>query len=553
MRKLIVLVFVVLVIVAGGTSYYYYLDNSKTDIAYLASDRPTLTVLNTSYEEVEIPRGGKVVAKIKESIINGDIYHEFTYEDQEAMGDEVYYVKNDDLVFSLGDVVRETEMVVYRVAAIYKDIDGSLIYDRPLEPGEVVEVIGFNEIAEDGTVDYYKIRIDDIEGFVNSKYLCYEGEEAIAEYAAIHSGREDLYGGGDAASLDYFPNEKLQSADNVMPEYVKAVYLNAEAVKNIDEYITMAQGSDVNAFVVDIRDTDVISYASKIMKDYSKSSYDHAFMSFEEYQKQMEKVKEAGIYLIGRITVFKDTYYAKDNPDEAIYDNTKEAIFYYGGAYWPTPYSRKAWEYNVLLAKEAVVEMGFNEIQFDYVRFPDLIYNYEKNGEIDMRNQHNETKAQAIQRFLMYACDELHKVDAYVSADTFGETSNSYVAAYGQYWPAISNVVDVISAMPYPDHFNAHDYGIKEVVWQVPQKLLSIWAAQAAVRQTEIPTPAIDRTWIQGYDSIKSPYVVYNADKIYEQAQGLKEGGLNGGFIVWNGSASLAKYESYASAFERLE
>lgn len=282
MRKLIALVFVVLIVVAGGTSYYYYLDNSKTDIAYLASDHPTLTVLDMNYEEVEITRGSKVVAKIKETDIDGSIYHEFTYEDEE-MGDAIYFVQNDDLVFDIKDVVREQEMVVYRPAVIYKDIDGSLIYDRPLEAGDKVTVIGFNKLLEDGTVDYYKIKIDDIEGFVSSKYLCFEDEEMTAEFAAIHEDRDDLYGGGDAASLDYFPNEKLNSQDNVMPDYVKAVYLNAEAVKNIDKYIDMAESSGVNAFVVDIRDTDVISYASEIMKDYSETSYEHAFMSFEEY------------------------------------------------------------------------------------------------------------------------------------------------------------------------------------------------------------------------------------------------------------------------------
>ena len=79
----------------------------------------------------------------------------------------------------------------------------------------------------------------------------------------------------------------------------------------------------------------------------------------------------------------------------------------------------------------------------------------------------------------MYACDELHDLHAYVSADVFGETSNNYVTAYGQYWPAISNVVDVISPMPYPDHFGSHAYDIEEVVWTVPYKLMYAWGSQA--------------------------------------------------------------------------
>ena len=209
------------------------------------------------------------------------------------------------------------------------------------------------------------------------------------------------------------------------------------------------------------------------------------------------------------------------------------------------------WEYNVALAVEAVKEFGFNEIQFDYVRFPDRTYSLEQNGTINLNNTYNESKAMAIQLFLMYACDEIHKVGAYVSADVFGESANSYVTGYGQYWPAISNVVDVISAMPYPDHFNAHDYGIKEYVWEVPYKLLKSWGASVVIRQEETTTPAVVRTWIQAYNTIKSPYVIYDADKISEQIEGLYENGLTGGYITWNSASSLSKYKEISSAFKK--
>ena len=123
------------------------------------------------------------------------------------------------------------------------------------------------------------------------------------------------------------------------------------------------------------------------------------------------------------------------------------------GSYWPTPYSRAVWQYKVDQAVEAVELMGFNEIQYDFVRFPELTQSYEKNGTIDFHNTYGETKAQAIQRFLMYAADILREKGVYVSADVFGESAFNYVTAYGQYWPAISNVVDAISGMPYPDHY----------------------------------------------------------------------------------------------------
>ena len=77
--------------------------------------------------------------------------------------------------------------------------------------------------------------------------------------------------------------------------------------------------------------------------------------------------------------------------------------------------------------------MGFNEIQFDYVRFPDNTDQYEASGDIDFRNEYGETKAQAIQRFLMYATDILHEYGVYVGADVFGETSRSLVVTLDRF------------------------------------------------------------------------------------------------------------------------
>ena len=152
----------------------------------------------------------------------------------------------------------------------------------------------------------------------------------------------------------------------------------------------------------------------------------------------------------------------------------------------------------------------------------------------------------------MYAVDELHSVGAYVSADVFGETSNNYVTAYGQYWPAISSVVDVISPMPYPDHFNAHAYNIEEVVWEVPYKLLLAWGKEAKKMQDITPNRARVRTFIQGYNSISRPYVVYDNEKLLDQINGLADAGiLDNGYIVWNAGSYIDNYCLYEDALSR--
>ena len=191
--------------------------------------------------------------------------------------------------------------------------------------------------------------------------------------------------------------------------------------------------------------------------------------------------------------------------------------------------------------------MGFNEIQFDYVRFPEDAYNMSQNSSTDFKNKYNEEKAEAVQNFLYYAADQIHKENVYLSVDVFGECSGTYVTSYGQYWPAISNIVDVISSMPYTDHF-----GRSVDTWSNAYQTVNNWAKGAAERQKEIPTPAVARTWITAYDTpYWNPTVTYDATKISDQARALSNAGLKGGFITWNSSSNINKYNQIKSAFSK--
>jgi hypothetical protein len=320
-------------------------------------------------------------------------------------------------------------------------------------------------------------------------------------------------------------------------------------IGNIDAYIEYAKATKINAFVVDIKDNEAPAYKSNVYKELSPTNYEHANNSFEKYQSAIRKLKDAGFYVIGRITVFKDKYFCLDNPDIAIMNNKTNEPYLHSDTYWPSPYQRKVWEFNVSLAKEAISEMGFNEIQFDYVRFPDRTGSAEKDGTMNFRNTYNEEKAQAIQAFIMYATDELHKLKAYVSVDVFGESAYNYVTAYGQYWASISNVVDVISGMPYPDHFNENEFGFAKP-WMVPYELLNLWGSSYVMkRQSEIPTPAITRTWVQTYDA-KDGYK-YGVEQIDAEIRGLFDAGLDGGYMTWLSYSSLERYKSQVEVYSK--
>lgn len=510
---------------------------------YLSSNTIQVKLYDMNYTEIkELPRGTKV-QELEKVQNENETYIKIKYEDQE------YLVKEENLN---EDIVQEKEIYVRTPSILYENEDGKIL--SQLKKGDKLEITGYDKLDVTGKVNMYKVKQDGIEGYVYEKYLNQNEQEALKNYDngyyETHLSRNDTLGGGDAASLDYYPYEKPIFKDNPMPEEVNALYINAQSVKNIDEYIEIAKQTKINAFVVDIKDNTSPAYKSEVMKKLSPTNYSNAILETDEYKSAIKKIKDNNFYAIGRITTFKDDYYAIDNPTDTIYDKRSNEPFNHNDSYWPSAYSRNVWYFNVELAKEAVNTMGFNEIQFDYVRFPDRTSYLEQ--YLDYKNQYNETKAQALQQFVMYACDELHKLDVYVSIDVFAESAHQYVTAYGQYFSAISNIADVISPMPYPDHFNEHQYGIENVVWTVPYELIYIWANNYVnERQQETTTPAIVRTWIQTYDTIREPYITYDNNKVSDQIKGLYDAGIKTGYITWNSGSSIYKYKTLMEAFNR--
>ena len=459
----------------------------------------------------------------------------------------VYLQEGAAWVSDPADVIPAHTLYV-RTAVNLRDVEGKLL-DTFADKGAAVEVTGCDYVSEAGQIHMYRVNFDGQEGYIMPWYLTDSEERAKANYDdgdyAVHEGRGNRYGGGGAANLDYYPREKGPIEGNTMPEECRALYIVAWRVAEVEDYIALAKDSGINAFVVDITDGGSIGYAGEVMKANCPSAAAAANNTVEDYQTAIQKLKDAGYYVIGRITTFNDSYFVKDHPEYAITDPDGSPLKL-NGEYWPTAYNRSAWQYKVDLAVEAAQLMGFHEIQFDYVRFPDLTWYYEEAGTIDYHNTYGESKAQAIQRFLMYATDILHEQGVYVSADVYGESAYNYVTAYGQYWPAISNVVDAISGMPYPDHFSASgDWR----PWEHPYDTLYSWGNSVMYRQDETATPAVVRTWIQAYNAIREPYNTYGPDEVAAQIRGLREAGCTGGFMTWNSGSSMDKYRSLLPAF----
>ena len=486
-------------------------------------------------EDKDLVRGTKV-SSYKDTITKDNkSYTKIDYDKS------IYYVDSGSLVKDAKSAVLEKVKYVRTSVTVYQNSEDSKI-ESFIKKGNKIDVTDYDKLLEDGSVNMYKIKNDNTEGWVYGKYLVNDEESANEVYnenSVYDTHKDRKYGlrelyGGKASTLDYYPYEKVEFENNKLLKSAKAMYLNAGTIGSIDSYLKIAKENGVNAIVVDIKDG-ALAYSSEVAKEISPTAYKTAINDNSLYKAAIDKIKEAGIYAIGRIVVFNDTHYAKDHPEDCI-----------NSTGWPSAYSRNVWYYNVELAKEAAREMGFNEIQFDYVRFPENAYNLSV-AKADFKNKYDEEKAEAVQNFLFYATDQIHKEGIYLSVDVFGECSSEYVTAYGQYWPAISNIVDAISSMPYTDHF-----GRSVDTWTNAYQTVNNWAKGASARQKEIPTPAVARTWITAYDTpYWNPKVIYNASKIEDQVRALYDAGLDGGFITWNSASSLAKYEQIKSAFAK--
>lgn len=557
--KNIIIVFIMTLITAGSFGAFLTLtiDEPPHEVAYAAADKPLVKVYtktDNGFSDAGTVVRGTMVEMFKESEeIDGKAYNRLvdasavlkqdtknTESDEE---DADYYIESVNLTKLKKDVVREESVFVRTPATVYAEEKGPAIASFAAK-GSELRVTGYDELLSDGSVRKYKIAYGEGEktgeGYVYGKYMVSTKEEAEAVYEPVYETvKNDNYGmklyGGKAAHLDYYPRGKTKIEGNEFCENAKAMYVNGTAAVNPGKYVKLIKSTDCNAVVIDIKDG-YLAYKSDVAKELSPSSYKTGYASVKDYKKGIDAYRETGAYLIGRIVVFNDPIYAKDHPEDC--------IKYGGDSGWPSAFSRNVWEYNVRLAIEAVKLFGFNEIQFDYVRFPESSYEMSRSGKANFRNKYEEEKGQAVQNFCIYAADMLHEEGSYMSVDVFGESAYGYMTAYGQYWPGIANVADAISAMPYTDHMGA------DGAWENPYRTMLAWSKKAKKQQDKIENPAAARTWITGYNTPHwNPTVDYDAKKLKDQVKALNKAGLTGGFIPWNAASDIGKYRQYKAVW----
>jgi hypothetical protein len=231
-------------------------------------------------------------------------------------------------------------------------------------------------------------------------------------------------------------------------------------------------------------------------------------------------VHARGVYLIGRIVVFEDPILSAHRPSYAIRTSDGGVWHNAAGLGWTNPYDRRVWKYNVDLGA-AAARAGFDEIQFDYVRFP-------TDGDISaavFRRATTQKKAAVVAKFLEYAASRLKPLGVRVSADVFGLSATRNMGI-GQRPARIARYVDAIYPMVYPSHFGPGEYNLPNPNAQ-PGRTVALALRDFAVAVSGTETRLVP--WLQDF-SLGRTYTV--AD-VRDQVQAARDAGVDG-FMLWN-------------------
>ena len=322
---------------------------------------------------------------------------------------------------------------------------------------------------------------------------------------------------------------------------IKAIYLTGWSTgtkSKLESSISNIKENGFNAVVIDIKDEDGrLSYKSKVQTAIDINANRNMI---SDIAGTIKLLKENDIYVIGRIVTFKDPLYAK-NVQEIAYKKADDSLWTdYSGNNWPNPYNTASWEYPIALAKEAA-ELGFDEIQFDYIRFPS---SEGKTKQIAFGfDSDTKTKSKVINAFLEKVMTELESYNVVVSADVFGIITKRQgdFENIGQDFAAIAQIVDVICPMVYPSHYASGEYKLANPD-KSPYNTVFYSVQDGLKRYAEIENSdvkkAVIRPYLQDFTASwlgKGKYLNYSTNQVKEQIQACYDLRIQS-FTLWDPS-----------------
>lgn len=320
------------------------------------------------------------------------------------------------------------------------------------------------------------------------------------------------------------------------PIKVKGLYLTAYSAgssKKLAQIIDLIEKTELNAIVIDVKDySGYILYDSKLPLVEKLGLRDRRI---KDINAVLEKLHQHNIYAIARVSVFQDPLLAEQKPEWAIRSKKGGLWRDRNKLAWVDPSNSEVWKHVISVAKEAAV-LGFDEINFDYIRFPtdgnlsDIVYS---NGV--------QTRYEVIGDFFSYVEEQMKDESVYISADLFGlttEKKGSDDLRIGQRLADAVDHFDYVMPMVYPSHYPTGYRGYKNPA-NYPYEVVYN-AMKAGVKQTEGKKAKL-RAWIQAFNL----GAVYDGKKIRAQIQASDDAGVDG-WVLWNaanryGDAGLEK------------
>lgn len=329
----------------------------------------------------------------------------------------------------------------------------------------------------------------------------------------------------------------LGGTHQIRPPFYQGIYLNPYAagnrryMKSILPYL----GEKVNVVVVDMKlDSGVIPYPSQVSMAKSAGAVKPTIRYLDEL---MSKLRERKLYIIARVIVFKDSVLARHEGGKYAIRDRRGGIWEdRHGEIWVDPFCEEVWDYNLEIARE-LAEVGFDEIQFDYLRFPSegdvsrCVYPYQREGE---------KKREAILGFLREARKSLAPLGVRIGVDIFGFTAwHESLPLEGQDIEFIGRYVDVVYPMLYPSHFGAFMRKLSpgEREYQL------VFESTRRAKERLSGTGADLVVYLQGFNW-KAPG--FGTDYIRNQIEAALRGGSSG-WIIWHSACD------YRATWEALQ
>lgn len=309
---------------------------------------------------------------------------------------------------------------------------------------------------------------------------------------------------------------------------VRGLYFNptiSNTPQTVANYIQIAKTTEVNAVVIDVKE-------NVVYFDTDNPLFQEANMVVPilDLPWLLDEFRSNGIYTIARIVVFKDSPVAELHPEYAVRDTLTGGLWRdQNGAAWVNPMSRPMWDANISLAEEAI-ELGFDEVQYDYIRFPTdgNMTRADFGGPVTA-----EDRESAVEDFLQISRDRLIPLGGRQSADVFGYTTViEHDLGIGQNFQQVSRTVDYISPMIYPSHWPQGSlYGIPGHPNEYPYLTVQI-SMNEAVKQLDGNRVQL-RPWLQdfGMHGMRT----YGMADVKAQIDALNDLGINS-WLIWSPS-----------------